>query len=301
MSERIKELENFIKQMFGDDFLYDNNNEVDLMKCACLTSDYDFFEEYIDLYLDLYPEKVNYRSESSRTVIMEAVYSSSFSENTFEIFLKHKANLNLQDDEGETMLHYTIFRLRGEYFITKLLQNHANVNLQNQTGQTALMYAVSQDHFDNVKSLIEHGANLDLQDENKNVALFYVFFMSHGMIDEDILNLLLENGSNVNLANNQGKTVIMLALKQKSIYCVHKLIQYGANLNQEDNKGRNAIIYAFKYDMIDLLIKSRKKIIYYILSYQNRFDSTYFWRSKQCDYKILINCFDSFETMIRHL
>ena len=50
-----------------------------------------------------------------------------------------------------------------------------------------------------------------------------------------IVKYLLEKELNVNLANKEGKSPLMVAIKRQSLDIVKALLNKGANVNQADN------------------------------------------------------------------
>eukprot|EP01133_Synstelium_polycarpum_P005691 gene5691-6575_t len=77
-----------------------------------------------------------------------------------QIFIEKGADVNHQNNNGETPLHKAIFnnsvRLLMVYV---LLKNNANINLVNSAGESALHYAVHLGRVDVLKTLITAGAD----------------------------------------------------------------------------------------------------------------------------------------------
>jgi ankyrin repeat protein len=60
----------------------------------------------------------------------------------------------------------------------------------------------------------------------------------------DIVNLLIENGVNVNAKGNNGWTALMHASSGGYLAIVEILIKNGADINAKNNLGKTAAIYA---------------------------------------------------------
>ena len=76
--------------------------------------------------------------------------------------------------------------------------------------------------------------------------------------DVESLKILLDSGLNVNLANEQGNTLIMLAAYNNSLACAHLLLQRGADVDMRNDKGQTPLAgVCFKgyYEMAKLLIE----------------------------------------------
>ena len=143
--------------------------------------------------------------------------------NKMIVFLIAKgANVNAPNAAGITPLMYTA--LNGELSKTAiLLRLGANPNIRDQKGLTALYYAVlSQNNKNNkyeiVQMLLDFGANPNLLYENNDTILIQMMRNSSSWwnsykYEDAIVNLLLENGANVNLTDITGKTAYNYAKK----------------------------------------------------------------------------------------
>ncbi|XP_029343420.1 acyl-CoA-binding domain-containing protein 1 [Acyrthosiphon pisum] len=80
-------------------------------------------------------------------------------------------DINVHDCMGMAPIHWASDR--GDLKILRILvENHsADVNLQDNTGQTALHYAVSCSHEEICKYLVSMGARINIQDEDGFTAL----------------------------------------------------------------------------------------------------------------------------------
>ena len=83
----------------------------------------------------------------------------------------YKESLNQRDDEKMTFLMWACDR--GSYEIVKfLVDSGADINLQDVDGQSCLHYAVSCEHVDIIKFLLQNkNMNRDLEDSDGVVAL----------------------------------------------------------------------------------------------------------------------------------
>jgi len=126
--------------------------------------------------------------------------------------------------------------------IRQLIAGGANVNLANHNGLTPLMNAVGLNRcsIEIVNTLISAGANVNLQDNEGNTALIYALYGTFRSLEEDdederdidtlrefyteqkkitikkleeVLKILLENGADVNIENNNGETPLDIAIK----------------------------------------------------------------------------------------
>ena len=68
------------------------------------------------------------------------------------------------------------------------------------------MLAALHGHLNVVEFLVQNGANINLADNNGNTALMSAAF--NGYLN--VVEFLFQNGANINLANNNGNTALMV-------------------------------------------------------------------------------------------
>lgn len=64
--------------------------------------------------------------------------------------------------------------------------------------------------------------------------------------NQELVDLLLEYGANVNRPNAYGETPLHLACQAASVNFLHKFLEIGAELRAEDSSGRTCIHHAAK-------------------------------------------------------
>lgn len=89
------------------------------------------------------------------------------------------------------------------------LENGADVNFKYQLmfGWTPLILATELGHFDVVKLLLANGANVNILNDNDMNALLVASYKGHF----EIVKILVENGANVNFMNRYKYTALWLA------------------------------------------------------------------------------------------
>ena len=113
-------------------------------------------------------------------------------------------NFNAVDNLGQTKLFKDLFRYLCVEF---LIKNGTDLNVQDFEGKTVLHYAVINKLFQIVYSLISHKINVNLQDHNGKTALHYA--MSDGLYFPGMVRLLIdESDVNINIKDNEGNTAL---------------------------------------------------------------------------------------------
>jgi uncharacterized protein len=141
----------------------------------------------------------------------KSFYNLTVKEECLRLLLEHKANLNLKDSLGRTVLEIAIVWCLPQ--IVKLLLLHgADPNLRDRKGITPLMKT----------------AILGIQD-------------ARPMLDKlQIIMHLIDSGAEINAQAPDGKTALMYAVGNSRLEIVELLVNSGASLSITDHQGNQA-------------------------------------------------------------
>ena len=89
-------------------------------------------------------------------------------------------------------------------------------NARASDGKTLLIVAVENNKFETVKWLLGDGANTDVQDKRGNTALHYAAMLG----DAKMIDLLVKNGADISIKNNEKKIPAQLAPKLSAQFVV---------------------------------------------------------------------------------
>ena len=191
---------------------------------------------------------LNTSRNDKRTPLMEA--SSKNDEKQVTWLIEHGADVNLQDEDGDTALHFACRSHASLEILSCLIENGASINACTNCKVTPLMMAVENCHKDVVSFLIEHEANVDLQDEDGDTALHFACNSDHASLE--ILSCLIENGASINACTDCKITPLMMAVQNCHKYVVSYLIEHGANVDLQDEDGDTALHYvAYQESRVD--------------------------------------------------
>ena len=264
-----------------------------LFKTIC----YPFFNDYLDEYLKLFPEKIDEKDSEGDTLFMKCVrYNKYISMETIQIILIHKPNMNLVDEYNKSDLYYAAKNIKLVKLLLKhgfdpntldhmgntilfyaskrpevvqiLLDHGSNPNILDHMGNTILFYASKRPEV--VQILLDHGSNPNILDNMGNTILFYAFE------NPKLVQILLDHGSNPNVINKNGNTVFLSFIQKltcnRKIFVISQsvklLLKYNVDLNHKNNNGQNALYLCCdmpnpnvgKYNVIKKLIKYGAKI-----------------------------------------
>ena len=139
------------------------------------------------------------------------------------------ANVNAQDNNGDTKLHIYVDRYWDQLEMTKHLLEKRGLkpNVTNANGETPLLRATKTWHkgkgcrekfFDVCKLLLDKGANANITDQNGDCVLHcfcqkWFFHEDLGSVDR-YLQLFLEHNADINHANKAHQTPLLTAWYQ---------------------------------------------------------------------------------------
>ena len=210
---------------------------------------------------------VNLHDNSGKTALTYAVeLSVEESIEKVQILVEAGANVNHENSSGRTVLMNA--SVYGNYKCVEYLILHgANVNSQNNEGLTALVYAKN---FYTAKLLVESGADVNIKSNRGFIALISRFLQldyghapNSSRIELEILELLIDSGSDLDNCNMNGTSALMYASIYGSLILIKKIISYYTGdlekyLYKENTGGYNSAILASFH--------GHKNILIYLLS-----------------------------------
>ena len=127
-----------------------------------------------------------------------------------DIILSTEINVNAQDHEGRSVLHYAVQR-DSDLWVQKIVnQSNIDTNLRTKRYQTtALHWAVDlQASLNKIQLIIEKGADISITSNDGTTALILASKPKNGSIQPELIQLLLSAGSNLNRKDKYGKTAL---------------------------------------------------------------------------------------------
>ena len=235
-----------------------------LHKCVIKTKEYPFLCEYIDMYLQRNLEELDKQNDYGCSALMLACINSNNLSNdeTVDILLKYKPNLEIKDKHGHTALMYASGKsntISSNTTVKKLIEAGSDVNAQENRGSTPLLISciMSKSRDSNAKTiemLLEAGSNpmihsnsrfafeeiLNLDEDHPE--LIKLFF-DHGFKLEKLehfhnaipskkfesLKIMLLNCNDFNIKIGKHKMIRLLSMLDNGEELVKIAISRGAN------------------------------------------------------------------------
>jgi len=216
----------------------------------------------INLLLDA-EAKINYKHKiNGYTALMRACETKCENGAVIKLLIARGADRDLTNNEKNTALS---LYLTGHFneSITKLLITKDNINMKNENGETPLMIATYSNQISIIELLLKNGANKKLTNNQGNTALL-IYISRDGNTYAGIIELLLTK-DNINIQNNDGNTVLSYYIKSKSIIdpnVIELLINKGADPNLRNNRNESALT----------IFDAKRKLSFYITANARNID-----------------------------
>lgn len=159
--------------------------------------------------------------------------------------IKDSVDINAQDSQGRTPLMIAAYN--EDYDTAKvLIQAGADVNIQDNMKNNPYLYASAEGYSDILRIII--GAEADTKITNRYGGTGLIPASEHGYV-EVVDMLLTKTDVNVDHVNNLGWTALLEAIilndgNEKQQKTVELLIQHGANVNLADGEGVTPLEHA---------------------------------------------------------
>ena len=164
------------------------------------------------------------------------------------IFCENGANINEVNADGDTPLTLAIKNNADIEIIKILLACNADVNKLKDDYHSALTLAIQAGNKEFVYELVQNGADLTLKGKNNYTPLHYAI----GAENIEVIKLLICK-DNINQQDDKGCAPIHLAIQQKANNCIdiiELLIKNNANIEIADDTGKTPLHYAYIFTNI---------------------------------------------------
>lgn len=181
-------------------------------------------------------------------------------------------NLNNRNMFGETPLFMAVNDVNENKYVQMLIDQGADVNITNNEGMSPLIRAVSFVKYNDIKAILNvPGVNIGYEiPDSKTTAFLMATTSLKGKEAKDIMELLLNNGANINEVDITGKNCLINLLyrqfghdmskenQKDNIELCKYLIEFGIDVNHKVDSGLTAFWLASKMSLgsiVDLLLE----------------------------------------------
>ncbi|MBN2627786.1 MAG: ankyrin repeat domain-containing protein [Spirochaetales bacterium] len=253
------------------------NSEGSIPLIYALTGERSDLITYLTPLSDIFA--VNLKNQSA--VLLALSGDMALMENFFT-----NRNLDLQDVEGNSALHYAATYPLDELTKEKMefmVKLGADPNLRNARGMTPLHSAIESFYWQTANTLTALGSDMYLANNAGETALHMAFvrgsdfsirYLTEGenlleytdlagatplfhAIEEyhiPLLKLLIARGAVIDHKNNLGQTPLFVAVRENSLEAVQLLLSSGADLTLRDNGGNTLMHFLVKAENVNWVV-----------------------------------------------
>ncbi|MBW5390752.1 ankyrin repeat domain-containing protein [Brachyspira hampsonii] len=202
---------------------------------------------------------INYLLENNADVNLTLGYSTPLTEAMYDEELVRKlidlgADINLPTElTGFTPLMASLHNIA---IAELLIEKGADIEAKDDDGINALVYASTYNNEEMVKFLLEKGAdaNTVCEIENEHTDISSTPLMNAAYRgNTNIINMLLENGADINYTTDFGMTALMMAASFNQFEAAKVLLENNADTSVTDEYGRTALDLAKLEDYKDIV------------------------------------------------
>ena len=191
----------------------------------------------------------------SVTGFEQAVMSSDFIKADF--MLVAGADINRPDIKGEPLLMR--FKDRNTKRICYLVSRGANVNARNDGGETIIFKVADSWRFDSfydqavmLEMLVKNGSDINIPDYFGVTPLMRA--LERGRLDIMYQLLQYGYGADINAIDYMGESALFKTLRFTTNYAARLLIEYGIDINIQDLTGKTVLMRAMESKSYSKLI-----------------------------------------------
>ena len=157
-------------------------------------------------------------------------------------------NIAITDRNLRTLLHYACTSATDRSSKIKYLLDNSQelVHACDNHCATPLFYAVLYEHIDTIARLINAGSKAELSVNAKarnDVTPLHLAACSGNV---ETIKLLLNNGANINITDDDGNTALHLAAKRGRANAISVLLESGSDVNKAGRRGNTALHMAIQ-------------------------------------------------------
>ena len=196
---------------------------------------------------------LNTRDRRGFTALMRTIESSYGRNEATKFLIEQGSDVNAIDNNGNTSLMVAIQHSNDE-LVVLLLENKAAAYPFNKDRKTALHLAAGQLRRKSVAALLAvkpevsassagvdvRGVDVNGLDASGRTPLMLAAD-NEGFVPDEVMQLLLNKGAQIDLQDPQGNTALIIAIKAGSMSGVEFLLSKGAAVNVKNNEGQSAL------------------------------------------------------------
>lgn len=140
-----------------------------------------------------------------------------------------------------------------------LLITHSDVKMCDEAGRTPIRYILGNDISDQynlikslIKNLVDRGSDINNKEKEYGETVLHYALKWY---DNELVKILVDQGADVNIQDEDGETALHYAVRFKDGETVKFLIDHGAHIHIQNKDGNTALdlaIYLDNQDMVNI-------------------------------------------------
>ncbi|ORX57875.1 ankyrin [Piromyces finnis] len=230
---------------------------------------------------------INVTDQLGFTALMHAVINGN--KENVKYLIDHGADVTIKNKRGQTAAFFAINSSNKEIVKLLIRSDHDLINNKDELGAKLLLFGVKKGNQDIVELLLELGANVNHTNSKGETALFHAI----KICDDEIAIQLINKGANVNAQDINGDTPVMIAVRLdvfESCYMTKILIEHGADILMRNNNGETPLHMALR--------KPKTVVLRFLISHGADMNEENFAGETPLMYAIKIQNFEGFEILV---
>lgn len=211
---------------------------------------------------------INVEDENAQTLLEKEIMKGYSNYKMIDFLIKHGADIERKNLDNQTIVDILVEIILNqkkykqnseilslidenedyERLLKKVLSYKPKIDTRREDGKTLLFDLVLYNDYETLKHIINYGIDLNIKDKNGDTALSFMVEEGLKISEKRLRELFLERlvfflkfRVNVDIQNNQGRTVYHKAVIADDLEVVEKLLTKKANLSLKDKHGRTAL------------------------------------------------------------
>ena len=189
-----------------------------------------------------------------RTPLMEAVLKND--QEAVAKLIQAGTDVNATDEDHTSALRITVVMGRTE-IVQFLLDHGAKPDVPDEEGTTFLMDACAMGRSRIATALVAAGANPNTRSDDGSTALLnavtHIVLPPNWQSRREMIQFLLDNKAQVNIADWQGVTPLIAAARTADAELVNTLLAAGADIEATDRVGQTPLLEAIDKDNVEIV------------------------------------------------
>lgn len=152
--------------------------------------------------------------------------------------------INKRDKSGMTPIYYAASLKRWENVIP-IAETGGDINFADTAGKTLLMAVIEGGNLETAGYIIKKGGSVKAADSTGRIPLHFAV-MNKGKKWDEVILLLIQQGSNVNAVDNSGSSAAGKAIESANFSAFKILMGNGLNINYIEKGTTPLLLYAYR-------------------------------------------------------